>query len=294
MRQTILLVALAFIGCGDAPATDPPEPAGGDQPTPFATTELADGVYQFRYGGHNTLFVNTPAGVVAFDPISLEAVPSYAEAIRRHAPDASLHAVVYSHRDADHATGARALQAELGTDSPIIAHENARDPLVQAADPDLPPPDSTFAERTSLADGAVELVYLGRSHSDDMLVALVPAASLAFAVDFVSADRLGYRDLSSFHFPDQIHAIERLLELPFERIAFGHGPGGDRETIQRQATYYRDLQSAVAAAIDEGLTEDETAERVRMEAYADWGRYEEWRELNVRGMYRALQGTTGS
>ena len=40
------------------------------QETEWATTELAEGVFQFSYGAYNTLFVVTDDGVVAFDPIS--------------------------------------------------------------------------------------------------------------------------------------------------------------------------------------------------------------------------------
>jgi len=40
------------------------------QPAPFATTKLADNVYLFRYGGHQSIFVVTRAGVIATDPIA--------------------------------------------------------------------------------------------------------------------------------------------------------------------------------------------------------------------------------
>ena len=175
-----------------------------------------------------------------------------------------------------------------GADVPIYAHENADAPLREAADPDLPPPTSTFAETMTLADGEIELHYLGRSHSDDMAVAFLPVHGLAFAVDFVSRDRFGYQDLASFHFPDMFGAIEGLLEIPFETIVFGHGPSGDRATIERQLTYYRDLDAAVRDAVEEGLSEDETAATVLLEDYSHWDRYDDWRELNVRGMHRKL------
>ena len=41
-------------------------------------------------------------------------------------------------------------------------------------------------------------------------------------------------------------------------------------------------------AIDAGWSEDEAAERIRLESYAEWGGYEQWMSLNVRGMYRWL------
>ncbi len=91
----------------------------------YETTRIADGVYQFRWQAHNGFFVATPAGVLAVDPISMEAAAQYAEEIRKVAPDAPLRAIVYSHEDADHATGAPALMSAMGVSVPIIAQRNA-------------------------------------------------------------------------------------------------------------------------------------------------------------------------
>lgn len=284
----VLLVACAACAQTEAEPEGAPPTEAASEPPQYETTRLADGVYRFRFVGHNTLFVDTPTGVVAFDPISEEASAAYAEEIRAHVADPTLAAVVYSHRDADHATGAEALRQALGANAPVIAHANALAPLQAAADPALPAPDSTFSDQLSIAGGAVELRYLGRSHSDDMLVAFLPEHRIAFAVDFVAHDRFGYQDLSSFHFPDQIAAIEGLLEIPFETIVFGHGPSGDRGSIERQLTYYRELTRTVQEAVDQGLSEDETATTLLMSDYAHWDRYDDWRELNVRGMYRKL------
>lgn len=285
-----LSAAIAGSGCGGVEEASSDEPAGAaaDAPPQFETTEVAEGVYQFRWIGHNALFAVTPEGVVAFDPISVEAAGVYAEEIRRIAPEAELAAIVYSHNHADHATGAEVLREAFGEDIPIYAHRNADAPLREAANPDLLPPTATFDETMTLAGGEIELHYLGRSHSDDIAVGFLPAHDLAFAVDFVSRDRFGYQDLASFHFPDMFGAIEGLLEIPFETIVFGHGPPGDRAAVERQLTYYRDLDAAVRAAVEAGLSEDETAATVLMEDYAHWDRYDDWRELNVRGMHRKL------
>jgi len=258
----------------------------------FVTTRVVDGVYQFRFGQHNTVFVETDDGVVAFDPLSTEAAGYYVDEIRRLVPDARLAAIVYSHRDADHATGAGVLREAFGADIPIVAHQNAAGPITAAADPDLPPPDSTFTDSLTLGHGPrrITLYYLGPSHSDDMVVALLPGQRLVFAVDFVSNDGLGYRDLASFHFPGEFDAIERLLALPFDRVVFGHGPSGDRAAIERQLRYYRDLEAAVQDGIERGLSEDSVVAVTLLPEYRDWRGYEAWRALNVRGMYRALRG----
>ena len=257
----------------------------------YETTEIADGVYQFRWIGHNGLFVVTDVGVVAVDPIGVEAAQRFAMEIQRIAPGSPITAIAYSHSDADHATGAAALLETMGQETaPIIAHERAASAIAARGSPDQPMPTLTFAERLVIQPGgrAIEFHYLGPSHTDNIIVPFIPDAGVAFAVDFVAHDRMGYRDLASWQFPEFFHAVAGLLDIPFQTIVFGHGPAGDRATIQRQIAYYDDLTAAVRRAIDGGLSEDQAAERVRLPAYAGWDRYDDWFPMNVRGIYRWL------
>lgn len=284
------LLALALVVSCSALAA----PAGAQD---FETTEVAEGVYQFRFIGHNGFFVVTSAGVVAFDPISVEAASLYADEIRRVAPGAPLVAIVYSHSDADHATGASALTSAMGqTGVPIIAHEAAVAPISERGSPDQPVPTVTFADRMAFEVGGrrIELHYLGRSHTDNLIVGFVPDVGVAFAVDFVSHDRVGYQELPGWYFPDFFEALSGLLAIPFEAVVFGHGPVGDRASIHRQIAYYDHLASAVRAAVDQGLTEDEAAARIRLPEYDYFGQYDAWFPLNVRAVYRWLRAEGGA
>ena len=265
-------------------------PAATGQEADWKTVELGPGVFVFSYGAYNTLFLVEEDGVVAFDPISPDAARVLAQEIKTKAPGLPLTAIVYSHHHADHASGGAVLRAIFGGRSPIIAHENALPPIQQAGDPAFPPPDLTFSRRLSLRPGTrhILLIYLGPSHTNSMIVALLPQARVAFAVDFVANDRVGYRDLSSHVFPEFFKAIEALDGLAFDRIVFGHGPPGDRGSVKRQIGYYAALREAVQEAVDAGWSEDEAAERVRLDDYADWVGYDEWFALNVRGVYRWL------
>lgn len=259
----------------------------------YETTRVAEGVYQFRWQNHNALFVTTPAGVVVVDPIGVEAARQLAREIQRTAPGAPLAAIVYSHSDADHATGAPALMAGMGQERvPIIAHENAVAPIRQRASPDLPEPTVTFGERLTYDFGGrrIELHYLGPSHTDNMVVPFIPDVGVAFAVDFVTNDRVGFQDLPGWRFPDFFGAVAGLLSIPFETIVFGHGPKGDRAAIHRQIAYYDDLTAAVRRAVAQDFTEEQAAERVRLPAYAHWDQYEAWFPMNVRGVYRWVAG----
>jgi glyoxylase-like metal-dependent hydrolase (beta-lactamase superfamily II) len=260
-------------------------PAVAQEPN-FETTEIADGVYRFRYEFHNSLFVVAPEGVIAFDPISPDAAAHYAAEIQRLAPGKPLLGLVYSHDHADHISGGPTLFRALGI-GPIVAHENAYAKIAAANDPARPVPDVTVAERAVLRLGgrAIELHYLGNSHSDNMLVAYLPDVRIAFAVDFVGHDAVGYRDLPDWHYPELYQAIQRLQAVPFETIVFGHGPVGDRSSIDRQLEYYRELRDAVQEQVDSGASKEETVERVRLPQYADWRGYDDWFPMNVGKMY---------
>ncbi len=38
------------------------------------------------------------------------------------------------------------------------------------------------------------------------------------------------------------------------------------------------------------LTEDQAAQRIRLDQYSNWGRYQDWFPMNVRGVYRWVVG----
>ena len=71
--RSVLAVALALATAAGAAAQDN-----------YETTEIADGVYQFRWIAHNAMFVTTEAGVVVFDTISVDAARQLAAEIRPH------------------------------------------------------------------------------------------------------------------------------------------------------------------------------------------------------------------
>src|SRR5688572_9320934 len=78
-------VAAASAMAQTQPAQPPTPPA---QPPLFATTKVpgTENVYIFRYQGHQAMFVVTPAGVIATDPIGYlrpQAVTTYIDEIKK-------------------------------------------------------------------------------------------------------------------------------------------------------------------------------------------------------------------
>ena len=282
---TAAFLATAFVGRTPGPVQAQDQPA-------FETTRIADGVYRFRWQGHVGMFVVGDDGVVAFDPINPQAAATFASEIKRVAGDKPLRWIVYSHSDLDHASGGNVMSEAFGGGVPIVATAASVDDIAAHDDPDQPPPTVTFERFMSLDLGGmiVELHYFGPSHSDNLLVGYAPEARIAFAVDFVNNDRVGFRNLPGWHFPAQNTSIKRMMGLRFETVIYGHGDVGDRASMWRQAQYYDALETAVRDAIADGLSEDQAAQRIRLPEFESFGGYGDWFELNVRGAYQAISG----
>src|SRR5438477_12989871 len=88
--NVIVILAILIIGAGAATAQDVP---------PVSTTKVdgTENVYVFRYGGYQSMFIVTPAGVIATDPISyLRPAKPYIDAIKA-VTDKPIKYVIYSH-----------------------------------------------------------------------------------------------------------------------------------------------------------------------------------------------------
>src|ERR1700716_1726173 len=121
MSQAHVAGMAALISAALAAPAQAQQPA----PPPFATTKVdgTDNVYIFRYGGHQSMFIVTPQGVIATDPIS-ERRPAkpYIDAIQA-VTKAPIKYVIYSHSHFDHIAGGKPFK-DLG--AIFVAHRNAK------------------------------------------------------------------------------------------------------------------------------------------------------------------------
>src|SRR5436853_5991813 len=102
------------------------QPAQAQQ-RPQIETKKVDGtenVYIFRNGNHQSMFVVTPAGVIATDPIAYgrpTGGQQYLDEIKK-VTDKPVKFLIYSHHHYDHIAGGKAFK-DAG--AKIIAHKNA-------------------------------------------------------------------------------------------------------------------------------------------------------------------------
>ncbi|HQV12961.1 MAG TPA: MBL fold metallo-hydrolase [Nitrospira sp.] len=248
-------------------------------------TKLADDVYLYRHQFHQAIFITTSQGVIVTDPISPEAATWLKGEIKK-LTDQPVRYVIYSHHHNDHITGG----SVFADQARFVGHAAAREKILQAADPTTPVPELTFTDRMSINLGGkqIELIHVGKNHSDNSLVVLLPQHKLLFAVDFIPVDTVAYRALPDA-FPDEwIESLKRVERLDFEVLVPGHGKVGRKEHVGLFRRYMEDLRAAVQEQLQKGATVEEAKKNVRLPKYEQWQRYAEWLPENVEGMYRYL------
>jgi len=265
-----------------------PSPAPDARPL-FATTKVegTDNVYIFRYQNHQSMFVVTQAGVIATDPIGLrrpQAVTAYIDEIRK-VTNQPIKYVIYSHSHYDHIAGGKPFK-DLG--ATFIAHRNARTQLEKLPHVDVVMPDEVVDDMRAIDLGGttLELVYVGRNHSDNSLVMRLPKEKLIFTVDFIPIQSLLFRNLPDTASPLEWEAsLQRVVDMDWERMIPGHpyvgGRLGTKQDVRDLLGYMQDLAAEVKKAAAEGKCIDAAMREVRLPKYEKWANYAAFLPLNV-------------
>jgi len=280
----VATITVGLTGISQAQTTTPPAPPSAPAaPPPFATTKVegTDNVYVFRYQNHQSMFVVTPAGVIATDPISYgrpQAAVTYVAEIKK-ITDKPIKYLIYSHHHYDHIAGGKPFKDAGAT---IIAHKRAKERLVTLKAPDVIIPDEVVNGKRTIKLGGttLELIDTGRNHSDSSLVMLLPKEKIIFAVDFNSLGAVPSRLAINDSYPVEWEAsLKRTLALKWDRQIPGHpGPGGrlgTRQDMEQQLAFMTDLSNEVKKASDAGKCFDPATKEVRLPQYATLQGYEQ-------------------
>jgi glyoxylase-like metal-dependent hydrolase (beta-lactamase superfamily II) len=263
------------------------------QNAPATSTKKIDGtdnVYLFRYGGHQSIFIVTSQGVIATDPISYERpAKPYIDAIKA-VTDKPIKYVIYSHHHYDHIAGGQPFK-ELG--ARFIAHKRAKERFLElkkqnALLPDVVMPDEVVDNKKTikLGDTTLELIYVGRNHSDNSLVMRLPKEKLVFVVDFAPIEAIQFRNIPDNASPlEYIDSLKKLAALDWERLIPGHpyagGRFGTKKDVEDDIAYMQDLSAEVKKAADAGKCFDAAQQEVKLPKYEKWANYEKGLAANV-------------
>ena len=126
-------------------------------PTALTKVEGTDNVYIFRYMGHQSMFITTPDGVIATDPISeRRPVKPYIDAIQS-VSKAPIKYVIYSHSHFDHIAGGKPFK-DMG--ATFIAQANAKARIAALKPDDVVLPDQTVDTQKIIELGGTTLVLV--------------------------------------------------------------------------------------------------------------------------------------
>jgi glyoxylase-like metal-dependent hydrolase (beta-lactamase superfamily II) len=249
-------------------------------------TKIAGDLYRFQNRAHYSVFLVTPEGILVTDPINADAAKWLEAELAQRFPGVPIRYLVYSHSHADHIAGGDV----FADTASVVAHERAKQRIVAEQVPTATP-QVTFSDRKTLQLGGkqVELIHLGPSHSDNLIVMRFPAERTVFAVDIVAVKRLPFQDFPDADLNGLIATLKALEAMDFDILAPGHGALGGKADVADHRRYLETLRDRVRAGMAAGKTVEELKQTVTMPEYASWGMYKEWREANVAGMYRMLQ-----
>jgi len=256
---------------------------------PYAATPVdgAQNVYIFRYGGHQAMFVVTPAGVIATDPIGLRrpAAKAYIEEIEK-ITKAPIRYVIYSHSHFDHIAGGRPFKDKGAV---FVAHQNAKTRIQQVKDPDVVVPDQvvTGAKRNiTLGGTTLELNYVGKNHSDSTLVMRLPKEKIIFTVDWIPVNGVQFRGMADNYLPDIEEGLKKVIAMDWDKLIPGHpGPGGrqtgTKDNARDALAYLQDLSADVKQAASEGKCYDAAMKEIKLPKYESWPNYNNFLPMNI-------------
>ena len=240
LAATLIAVAFATQAQAQAPA----------QP-PFATTKVegTDGVYIFRNGGAQSMFIVTKDGVIATDPIGYqrpEGVTDYVNEIKK-VTDKPIKYLIYSHHHFDHISGGKPFK-DAG--ARVIAHKQAKVKLLQTKNPNVVMPDETFDKTKTIKLGGttLELTYLGLNHSDSNIVMRLPKEKIVFIVDTIPVGSVPGRGFIDMYPLEAEDFIKKVIAMDWDRLIPGHPgqPAGRLGTKQDARDQLRLLEEASA------------------------------------------------
>ena len=255
-------------------------------PPPFETRKITDNVYIFRYQNHQSMFVVTPEGVIATDPIAFlrpEAATAYLAEIRR-ITRAPIKYLIYSHHHYDHIAGGKPFK-DAG--ARVVAHRNAKVRLEALRHPAVVLPDIAVDDKFVIELGGtrLELIYVGRNHSDNSLAMLLPKEKLLFTVDFLPIRQVHFRNLPDGYLPDWFDSFDRVLELNWDHMIPGHptadGRLGTKNDVRELKQYTTDLSAAAKEAASRGKCFDAAMKEIKLPKYEKWANYDLYLPGNI-------------
>lgn len=248
----------------------------------FDTTQVAPDLYTFRWEGTRNMFWVTPDGVIATDPISINAAKALRDEIRK-ITDKPVKYVIYSHNHWDHILGGKVFKDEGAT---FVSHKNCVAHFTRYPHPDLVMPDVTFEgnHKITLGGRTLELIYLGPNHSDCLVLMRPQPHPVLFIVDLATPEGVPLGRLNDYYlipYINSLRAIESMdgitTMIPGHRMATA-----PISTLSERRAYLEALMAAVKKELEAGTPAAEIPNKISLPAFAHMRNYETQLKENAR------------
>ncbi|MCH8337166.1 MAG: hypothetical protein IIC61_14920, partial [Proteobacteria bacterium] len=134
----------------------------------------------------------------------------------------------------------------------------------------------------------VNLIYLGPSHSDNLIQVHIPAEKVMIAVDIAKGTSLfpDYRDMD-------VHSTLKILKIlgnmeDVDIVLPGHGAITDQQNFRDQRRFIQALHDEVLAYSVEGRKLSEIRDLIQMKEFSDYRGHDRWLDQNIVTMWGYL------
>jgi glyoxylase-like metal-dependent hydrolase (beta-lactamase superfamily II) len=129
------------------------------------------------------------------------------------------------------------------------------------------PPTMSYSSKMTLFRGQreIQLLFLGRGHTQGDTVVFLPKERIVCTGDLMES-RLAY--MGDAMFDEWVTTLDALKELQFDTVLPGHGvPFHEKSLITAYQSYLKDFTVKVAELRKQGLSAEETAQKVDLTSH---------------------------
>jgi len=129
------------------------------------------------------------------------------------------------------------------------------------------PPTMSYSSKMTLFRGQreIQLLFLGRGHTQGDTVVFLPKERIVCTGDLMES-RLAY--MGDAMFDEWVSTLDALKELQFDTVLPGHGvPFHEKSLITAYQSYLKDFTIKVAELRKQGLSAEETAQKVDLTSH---------------------------
>ena len=205
------------------------------------------------------------------------------EIAKRH--DVPVRYVVLSHDHQDHNCN-----SQVFSDTAIaVGHKNIVPHIIREKRISMVPA-ITFDESMELSLGGVtiNLIFLGPSHSDNLIQVHVPDEKVLIAIDLAKGKSLypDYRDMDVNSMLFVLGMYERWPDVDI--VLPGHGPITDQGNFAYQRRYIQALRDTVLDYMIAGRSLQDIRDTITMPEFSEYGSFDRFFDTNVVTMWDYL------